>query len=95
MLEHLGPAGTQLHRRQGGQDVDVGQDQPRLVEGADEVLAARGVDGRLAADRTVDLGQKGRGDLNEVDAAHIESRRQTGEVADHAAAQGHDHILAV
>ena len=47
----IGPAGLDLTRRQGGQHVDVGQHQPRLVESADQVLAARGVDGGLAAHR--------------------------------------------
>ena len=75
--------------------VDIGQHQARLVEGADQVLAPRRIDRRLAADRGIHLRQQGRRNLNEVDAAHVERRRQAGQVAHDTAAQGHDHVLAV
>ena len=81
--------------RQGRQHVEVGQHQPRLVEGADQVLAARRVDGGLAADRGVDLGQQRGRDLHEVDAALVDRRREAGEVADHPAAEGDDQVAAV
>ena len=95
VLQDLGPAGAQLERRQGRQDIDVGQDEARLMEGPDQILAARRVDRGLAPDRGIDLGQKGRRHLHEVDAAHVERCRQPRQIADDAAAQGDDHVLAV
>ena len=68
---------------------DVGQHQPRLVESADQVLAVTGIDAGLAADRAVDLGQQGRRNLHEIDAAQRDRGGESGDVADHAAAQGH------
>ncbi|MCY1370436.1 hypothetical protein D9M69_575260 [compost metagenome] len=65
------------------------------MEGADQVLAAWRIDRRLAADRGIDLGQQGRRDLDEVDAAHEQGGGQSRQIADDAAAQGHDHASAV
>jgi len=65
------------------------------VESADEVLALRGVDPGLAANRTVDLGQKRRRQLHKPHAPAQDRRRKTDEVADHAATQRQDHILAL
>ena len=93
VLDHLGVAGQQLALRQGRERADVGQHQPRLVKGADQVLALAGVDPGLAADRAVDLRQKGRRHLDEVQAAQGQRGGQPGQVADHAAAEG-DHDAA-
>jgi hypothetical protein len=90
-----GVTGPHLPIVEGGQDVEVRQDQARLVEGADEVLAAGGVDGGLAAHRGIHLGQEGGGDLDEVDAALVDRGGEAGEVAHHAAAEGDDHVAAV
>ncbi len=65
------------------------------MEGADQVLALGRVDRGLAAHRGVDLGQKGGGDLDEIDAALVDRRREAREVADHPAAEGHDQVAAV
>ena len=65
------------------------------MKGPDQVLATRGVDRRLAADRGIDLRQKGRWNLHHVDAAHVERRRQTGQITDHAAAEGDDQVAPV
>ena len=51
VLGDLGIARQQLAPGQGVERVGVGQHQPRLVEGADQVLAVAGVDAGLAADR--------------------------------------------
>ncbi len=53
------------------------------------------VDRRLAADRGIDLRQDRGRDLNEVDPAHIDGAGKAGQVADDAAAQRDDHVLAV
>ncbi|KAG0921442.1 hypothetical protein G6F31_020322 [Rhizopus arrhizus] len=53
------------------------------------------VDGRLAAHRRIHLGQQGCGHLQESHAAHVYGSREPGHVADHAAAQRHQHAAAV
>ena len=75
--------------------VDVGEHRERLVERADHVLAARVVDRGLAADRGVDLGEQRGRHLDERDAALIGRRGETGEIADHAAAERDDQRVAV
>jgi hypothetical protein len=95
MLDHFGEPRGELALRQRRQAADVGKHQPRLVEGADHVLAQRMVDAGLAADRRVHLGQQRGGHLDEVDAPLVDGRRETGHVADHAAAQRHEDCAAV
>ena len=51
VLGHLGVAGVEHARRQRIEDAGIGENEIGLVEGADEVLAAAGVDAGLAADR--------------------------------------------
>ena len=58
------------------------------MERADQVLAQRVVDADLAADRAVDLRQQRRRHLDDRDAAQIGRRREAGDVADDAAADG-------
>jgi hypothetical protein len=95
VLRHLGVAGQQLARRQGAQHLGVGQHQARLVEGADQVLALGQVDGGLAADRGIHLGQQRGGDLHEADAAQQDGGGEAGDVADHPAAQRDDQVAAL
>ncbi len=94
VLHHLAIARQKVAVGQGVEDVDVGQHQAGLVEGADEVLALRGVDPGLAADGTVDLRQKRGRQLHEADAPAQDSGGKAHKVADHATAKGQDHILA-
>ena len=63
------------------------------MEGPDHVLARRMIDGRLSADRGIDLRQQGRGNLDERRAALKAGRRKAGHVANNAAAQGHERGL--
>jgi hypothetical protein len=49
VLHHLGVAGAHLAVGQGVEHAQVAQNEARLMEGADQVLAARRVDGGLAA----------------------------------------------
>ena len=72
----------------------VRQHQPRLVEGADEVLALRRVDPGLAADRAVDLGEERRRKLHEADAPAQDRGGEAGEITDHPAAEGHHQVVA-
>ena len=67
----------------------------RLVERADHVLAARMIDAGLAADRRVDLREQRRRHLHEIDAALVAGGGESGDVADHAAAERHDGSVAV
>ncbi len=73
----------------------IGDDQDRLMEGAEQVLALRRVDAGLAADRGIDLRQQRGRHLHEIDAAAHDRRRKAGEIADHAAAQRDHEIVAL
>ena len=66
----------------------IDDDDPRLVEGADEVLAAWQVDTHLAADGRVDLREQRRRHVREGDAAHVRGGGEAAHVADDAAAEG-------
>jgi hypothetical protein len=61
IFDHLGIAGAQLPFAERVEQGDVGDHQARLVEHADQVLLAEGVDRGLAADRAVGLGEQGGG----------------------------------
>ena len=65
------------------------------MEGADQVLAVRRIDAGLAADRGIDLRQQGGRHLHEIDAAAQDRGREAGEIADHAAAERDDEIVAL
>jgi hypothetical protein len=94
VFDDLAIAGPHLARRQCSERAGVGQHQARLVEGAEEVLARSRIDRGLAADRAVDLRQEGRRDLHEVDAAQEGRGGEPGDVADHPAAERHQHRAA-
>ena len=87
VLDRLGVAGKEVAPVQGLQHADIGQHQPRLVEGAEQILAVPGVDARFAADGTVNLGQKCGRDMDEVKAAQHDCGGESRDVADDAAAQ--------
>jgi hypothetical protein len=53
------------------------------------------VDSGLAPDRGIDLRQQRGGNLDEMHAALIAGRRETGHVADHAAAESDERAIAV
>ena len=95
VFQHLGIAGAQLARGQGGERIEIGQHQRGLVEGADEVLARTGIDCGLAADRTVNLREQCGGQLHEAAAALEDRAGETGEVADDPSAQGKHMVAAL
>lgn len=68
---------------QGGVDEDV----LWLMEGADEVLAERHVDGRLATDSRVDHSEQGRRYLDVAHSSHERRRDETYEVTDDTSTQ--------
>ena len=53
------------------------------------------VDAHLAAHGTIDLGQQGRGDLQEPQPAGEGRGDEAGQIAHHAAADGDDDRLAI
>src|SRR5206468_1735052 len=73
----------------------VTQHQPWLGERADQVLGARMIDRRLAADGGVDLRQHGGGELDEVDATHVRGGDEAGHVTDGAPAERQHRRRAV
>ncbi len=66
----------------------------RQVVGAGVVLALGQVDAGLAAVGGVDLGDEGRRHLDDRDAALVGVGAEAGQVADHAAAERDDVVLA-
>ncbi len=95
VLDHLGHAAAELLPGQGAEHVRVDEHGPRLVEGADQVLALGQVHAGLAAHRAVHLGEQGGGHLHERNAAKVDRGEEPGHVAGHAAAQGEDGVAAV
>ena len=95
VFDHFPIAGQQLAARQGIEDRDIGQHHMRLMKAAHQILTKPRVDAGLAADRAVDLGQQGGRHLGYGDAAAQDTGGETGEIADHPAAQGDDHVAAL
>ena len=87
VLDDLGQPGVQFARGQRLEHIGVGQHLTRLMKRTDHVLAARMIDGGLAAHGGIDLRQQRRRHLHEIDAALVAGRDEAGEVADHAAAE--------
>ena len=77
------------------QRICIGQDQARLVKGADQVFAQRVVDPRLAANARIHLRDNGRGHLYVRYAAQIGRGHKARHVANHAPAEGHNPSTAV
>jgi hypothetical protein len=90
MLHDLGQARAKFPIGQGSHDRGVDDHQPRLVKGADQVLRLRMVDGRLPADRRVDLRQHRRGELHEVHATHVRRGDEPRDIADGSTAERQD-----
>jgi hypothetical protein len=87
VLDDLGEPRSKLALGQRSRHGRVDDDEPRLVERADHVLAQRVIDRRLAADGRVDLSQDRGRELHEVDSAHVSRRREARDIADGAAAE--------
>ena len=91
----FGIAGAELARRQGVEHRGVRDHQDRLVERADQIFSMRRVDAGLAADGGIHLRQQRGRHLHEIDAAAQDRGRKAREVADHAAAERDDEIVAL
>jgi hypothetical protein len=76
--------------------IRIGEYQDRLVEDADEVLAVPRVDAGLAADGGIDLReQRGRYLHMKRRTAARDTGGKAGEIADDAAAERHDRVVAL
>ena len=64
------------------------------MEGAHHIFILFEIHTGLAADGTVHLRQKGRGDLHKINPAQERSRRKPSDITDHAAAESDQHILS-
>ena len=93
-FHRLGQAVGDLAAGQGGKGGRIHQDAARLIKCADNVLDSIQVDGGFAADGGVHLGKDGGGNVVEINAAHIAGRGETGQIADHAAADGSHAVPA-
>ena len=51
VLYGLGETGRELHARQRSQRIEVGNDEPRLVERTQQILSRRHVDAGFSTDR--------------------------------------------
>ena len=80
---------------QGVEDGGVDEHGERLVEAADQVLAADQIDAGLAADGGVHLGEQRGGDLQDGDAAHEDGGQEAAHVVDDAAAESDHHAGAI
>ena len=94
VLDDFGQTRRELPLRQARQRAGVHEHRDGLMERPDHVLRFRVVHGCLAAHRRIDLRQQRGRDLREGDAALVAGRRETGDVADHAAAEGHEAGIA-
>src|SRR5262249_60297120 len=87
VLDDLRETGDELATRQRRQRIDVGKDEARLVERADQVLASRVVDARLAADGSIHLRQQRGGEVDDRQATQQRGRGEAAEVTDDAATE--------
>ena len=85
----------QMTGRQAVQDICVDQDPAGLIEGTHRVLDAVQIDGRLAADGGIHLGEKGGRNIVEINAPHIAGGRKACQIPADAAAHSHDTVVSV
>ena len=93
-LDGLGQAVGHLPWGQGVQQVGVDEHLFGLMEGAHHVFDSAEIDGGLAADGGVDLGQQGGGDVVKIHPTHIGGGGKSGHVPHNAAAHGHHAVVA-
>ena len=89
-LDNFAQAALDFARRQSLKKERVAVHALGLIEGAEHVLYAAVVDGRLAADGAVYLREQGRRKLHEAGAAHVQRGGKARHVPDDAPAQRHD-----
>ena len=82
VLDAFGEAAADFADGEGFEGGDIGDDEARLMEGADEIFAGGVIDADFAADGGVDGGEEGGGDLDEGDSAEEGSGDVSGHIAD-------------
>ena len=92
-FEGLGQTRGDVAPRQGPQDIRVDQDAARLVESADNVFDPVQIDGRLAADGGVHLGEDRGRNIVEIDPPHVGGRREARQVSADPAPDRDDAVL--
>ena len=88
---------ARLHfpHRQCREEFGIGDHEHRLVEGADQILAARRIHGCLSAYGGIDLRQQCRRHLYKTHAALHQAGGKAAHVADDAAAERDQHVAPV
>src|SRR2546425_5179865 len=93
VLDHLGEPGAQLAIGKRIEHGDVADHGAGLVEGADQVLASRMIDRRLAPHRGIDLREERGRHLDEGDTALVDGGGEAGEIADDTATERDDKAI--
>ena len=73
----------------------IGDDKFRRIKSADEIFAFRQIHAGFAADRTVNLRNERRGNMNQPHAAKIARGCKACDVADDAASHSHNRRMAI
>src|SRR6056297_521874 len=94
VFDDLAVTGQVIAPAQGIEHGRVRQNEARLMERADQVLAVARVDPGLAAHRAVDLRQQRGGHLNEAHAPPQDRGGKARKVAYDATAKGYNHIFS-
>ena len=89
-FHHLGEPAPDLALRKGREELRVANHEPRLVEGAHQVLSGAEVGSRLSAQPGIDLGQQRRRHAHPGHAAQVQRGRQTRQIGQYAPADGDD-----
>src|SRR3954466_1443526 len=84
-----------LSLRKGREQIRIDEHGPRLMKGADQVLAGPQIDTSLAADGRVNLGHNCGGDLDHINSAHVNRGEKPCDISDHASAQRNQHSVAI
>ena len=95
VLDRLGPTGCEFALGEGLECADIGENEPGLVESADEVLALGQVNGGLAADSGVHHREQACGHLREGQATQVSRRHEAREIADDTASNCHYQVAAL
>ena len=95
MFDRLREALVKLAVRQRAQRFGIHDHQAGLVEGTQQVFPLGHIHAGLAADGGIHLRDDRRGNLHEGKSAVKDGGHEAREIAHHAAAERHDHRLAV
>jgi hypothetical protein len=92
LFDAFAPTGGQLSPGQSEKCVRVYQDCARVMESADEVFPCARVNGHFSADGSVHLREQRCWNLYEGNPTQVNSGSESGQIANHAAAQSYDGV---